>query len=303
MIDNIMIDIIIINESIFLENKKTKEADAIITTIQEKYNEIFKKYPCFSATQVNSFIPTTKSIEQQQFYRNYSNNKKQFHKENESINPFISKKPKELERIILGILNVLNHSNYNKMLTKIRLIKSDNNIAIIINEILQKCSMQIFYINIYMKLLKDIINLCTDQEKKIVFENINLYVNQYIILNEWMNEYIINIDDEYNSFCIKQKQKATLIAKNIMIYNLITLFNLTKNIKDYSMIIINDLKLNIENKNEDCSILLFQMLIFITKTEKKIIKEIGNWDFDYIHSKISSNKFKFIVEEFIALIN
>lgn len=303
-----MTDIIIINESIFLKRKNIIIQEEL-TNIQKKYKEIFIKYPCFSAIQVNSFISTNNKSTDQQFNRSRSNthingynNKKHFYKEDDKINPRISKKPKELEKIILGILNVLNDKNYNKMLTKIRFLKSDNNIAIIINEILDKCSMQIFYVNIYMKLLNDIVNLCTELEKKITFENMNLYINKYIISNEWMNDYIINIEDSYNSLCTNMKKKKTLVAKNIMIYNLIKLFNLDKNIKHYVTILINDLKLNLDNEKEEISIIIFQMIIFITKTEKKLIKEIGILNHKYLYSKILSNKLKFTIEEFLELI-
>lgn len=301
-----MTDIIIINDSIFFD-RKNKIIFEELTNIQKKYKEIFFKYPCFSAIQVNSFIPINKSTEQQynRISRNNYNNKKHFNKDDDKINPRINKKPKELEKIILGILNILNEKNYNKMLTKIRLIKSDNNIGIIIKEILQLCSMQILYVNIYMKLLNDIINLCTEIEKKITFENINLYINNYIISTEWLTDYTINPKDFYDLYCINEKKKTLLISKNIMIYNLVKLFNLDKNIKYYSNLIVNDLKLNLDNKNEEISIFIFQMLIFITKKEKQIIKDIGILDHKYLskilHDKLS-NKLKFTIEEFLILI-
>ena len=104
----------------------------------------------------------------------YNNKKNHFNDERPT---YADRKPKDLNKIILGILNVLNNDNYHKMFTKIRLMKNEHNISKIILEILDKCSIQVFYLNIYMRLIEDIVNICSDIESKIAIEAINKFVN------------------------------------------------------------------------------------------------------------------------------
>lgn len=303
-----MTDIIIINPAQFFEKRLELDKD---TVIFKKYDDIFKKYPCFSNTQINLFVPPKndyssrghelrESFKGNSRYNNYNNKKSHF---NDEKPPYADRKPKDLNKIILGILNVLNNDNYHKMFTKIRLMKNEHNICKIIVEILDKCSIQVFYLNIYMKLIEDIVNVCNDTESKIAVESINKFVNNYIDNTEWMNEYvIIEKEDDYNSFCNIQKLKSLLIAKNMMINRLMTIFNLEKTVEEYGYIIINDLKKTLEQKNENVCILLIQMLIYMLKTVKPLIKKIFDIDHKYIYSRVTGSKTRFVIDEFLAIL-
>lgn len=307
-----MTDIIIINRLQFEEKRSDVDKDS---AIYKKYGSLFLKYQCFSNTYINLFTPPKGNGEFS--YKNTNNNhnhssggrynnnyNKKPHHFIEDRNPFLSKKPKELSKIILGILNVLNNENYNKMIAKIRLLKSDVNIEDIIVEILDKCCLQVFYLNIYMRLVQDIINLCTEAEKKIALASINKYVDNYIDNSEWKNEYIKSENEEdYNAFCGSQKLKSTLIAKNMMANRLMTMFELNRTVNDYALLIINDLKVHLEIKNENVCIILIQMLIYMSKTVKDIIKKLFDIDNVYIYTRVTGSKIKFIIDEFLAIIN
>lgn len=295
-----MTDIIIINHSQFLERRIESDKESVI---YKKYGEIFVKYQCFSNTHINLFTPPKGDFH----FKNNNRYSTNYNKKNNFIedkNPFILKKPKELSKIILGILNVLNDKNYNKMAIKIRLLKSETNIGNIIFEILDKCCLQVFYLNIYMKLLQDIIDVCMDGEKKIALESINKYVDNYIDNSEWKNEYIKKENEEdYNIFCGSQKLKSTLIAKNMMSNRLMTMFELNRTVSDYALLIINDLKVNLDIRNESVCIILIQMLIYMSKTIKDIIKNLFDIDHVYIYSRVNGSKIKFIIDEFLSIIN
>jgi hypothetical protein len=291
-----MTDIIIINPSHFFEKRLELDKE---TSIYKKYDDLFKKYQCFSNTQINLFVPPKNDYSFKGNNR-YNNKKNHFNDERPT---YADRKPKDLNKIILGILNVLNNDNYHKMFTKIRLMKNEHNISKIILEILDKCSIQVFYLNIYMRLIEDIVNICSDIESKIAIEAINKFVNYYIDNSEWMNEYIaIDKDDEYNSFCNSQKLKSLLIAKNMMINRLMTIFNLEKSVEEYGYIIITDLKKTLELKNENVCILLIQMLIYMLKTVKPLVKKIFDIDHKYIYSRVVGSKTKFVIDEFLAIL-
>jgi hypothetical protein len=302
-----MTDIIIINRSQFQE-KRLEEVDKD-SVIYKKYGELFLKYQCFSNTHINLFTPPKGNFS----YKNSGNGNEHHNKYNnyskkphftEDRNSFLSRKPKELSKIILGILNILNNENYNKMVAKIRLLKSETNIGDIIGEILDKCCLQVFYLNIYMRLLQDITNLCTDVEKKISVNSINKYVDNYIDNSEWKNEYIKTVDeDEYNAFCGSQKLKSRLIAKNMMANRLMTMFELNRTVEEYASMIISDLKINLEMKNENVCIILIQMLIYMSKTVKNTIKSLFDIDCVYLYSRVNGCQIKFIIDEFLNIIS
>jgi len=294
-----MTDIIIIKPAQFFEKRLELDKE---TNIFKKYDDLFKKYQCFSNTQINLFVPPKNdySFKGNSRYNNYN---KKIHFNDERPSYADNRKPKDLNKIILGVLNVLNNDNYHKMFTKIRLMKNEHNICKIIVEILDKCSIQVFYLNIYMRLIEDIVNVCNDIESKIAIESINKFVNSYIDNTEWMNEYVvIEKDDDYNSFCNSQKLKSLLIAKNMMVNRLMTIFNLEKSVEEYGYIIVNDLKKTLEQKNENVCIILIQMLIYMLKTVKPLVKKVFDIDHNYIYTRIIGSKTKFVIDEFLAIL-
>jgi len=294
-----MTDIIIINPLQFIEKRPDLNIESVI---YKKYADLFNKYQCFSNTQINLFTPPPRNDYSFKGNSRYNNYNKKSHL-NDDRNTFIDRKPKDLNKVILGILNVLNNDNYEKMFKKIKLLKSEQNIGKIILEVLDKCSIQVFYLNIYMRLIDDIVNTCNEAEKKIALEAINNFVNTYINNSEWLSEYVINNQEEaYNSFCNSQKLKSLLIAKNMMVNRLMTILKLEKTVEEYAIKIINDLKNTLDDKNENVCVIIIQMLIYMIKTVKSLIKSIFNIDPKYMYSKISGSKTKFIIEEFFSLL-
>jgi hypothetical protein len=289
-----MTDIIIINPSEFIERRSNIDIES---SIYIKYEELYKKYSCFSNTQV--ILPRTDYA----FKGNNRYNNKKGHFNDERSNYMEKRPPKELNKIILGILNVLSNDNYDKMFKKIKIIKSESNIGKILLEILDKCSVQVFYLNIYMRLIEDLLDVCNEIEKKTAIEIIDNFVNNYIDNSEWLNEYINDAkDDDYNSFCNSQKLKSLLIAKNMMVNRLMMMFKLEKTVDDYVQIIINDLKKTLDEKNENVCIIIIQMMIYMIKTLKALIKRLFDIDQKYIYTRITGSKTKFIIDEFLPLL-
>jgi len=284
-------DIIIIDKSDFL-NRKPKEINNEV--LFKKYDEIFKKYTCFSSNYINNFINLKNK--NKNIYNNSSYKPNKYYKED---------KKQDLGRIMTNLLNIVNTQNYNKIMKKIQLIKSTENVGIIIKELLDKCCIQIFFLDIYIKLLKDIINISNDNELEIIFHTINSYVNQYIdTIIYKINQCSLLIDGvtEYESFCTNQKMKNILFAKNMIIQQLMFLFKLDKSSSYYINILINDLKDNLKKKNDDNILIIFKMLIQFVKLQKSLIKSLFNIDPEYLYEQISCNKTKFVIEEFISLL-
>lgn len=295
-------DIITINRNVFLE-KKHNEINHI-TKI--KYDDIYKTYQCFTVT---TLIPPPSLVKYHEDNNRIFKNRKRIERKDES---YFTNRKKDIHRTILGIYNVLNHDNYNKMLSKMRLIKNETNISLIVNDLLDKCTIQIFYLNIYIKFLHDIEELCTPQERLIVINCFNTFINDYVSKHEWINEKIIESYSDYNAFCDSQKRKNIIIAKNIILCNLLNLYDdLSISIDDYIIHLVNDLKTLCfaDNKvdNDDCNIILIvQMILDIIKSYKNYNNQVDfqmlKENLDEIKNTISNKKLQFLIEDLAKII-
>lgn len=293
-------EIITINRNVFIEKKINK----INEIIKAKYDDIYKIYQCFTVT---TLIPPSivKYHEDNRVYKN----RKKIEKKEES---YFTNRKKDLHKTVLGIFNILNRDNYNKMLSKMRLIKNEVNIAFIINDLLDKCTIQIFYLNIYIRFLYDIEKLCTPQERLLVVNCFNVFIKDHVNKREWITEKIIESYSDYNAFCDSQKRKNIILAKNKILCNLFNMYNdLDIGIDDYIIQLVNDLKSLCfsDNKvdNDDCNIILIvQMILDIIKSYKQYNNQINfqilQESLDDIKNTISNKKLQFLIEDFAKLI-
>lgn len=171
------------------------------TKLEEKYNNLYSKYECFSDTfqyvKVNKsggFVQHTKSNDYKKLRGCYN---------------------KDFRKTVCGFINKINISNYDIFIAKLRLLLSYDNLKIIINIIINSCIFQDNYINLLVKLLCDLINNSglnggTKLIKDIIIEDYNEFVNK--------NSYKISKNiDELNSldkFIFMQKHKKELLNKN-----------------------------------------------------------------------------------------
>lgn len=305
--DIIMTDIIIINRNVFSDRKATIMVGDII---KSKYEEIYKTFQCFTA---NAFIaPLIINKIHEDNHKGFKGNRNFKQRPERREESYFSNKKKDLHKIVLGIFNVLNHDNYNKMLSKIRFLKNETNIIYIINDLLNKCALQIFYINIYIKFLHDIVTLCTPQERLLVIDCFNTYIKGYIDQSDWINGKIVDSCADYNAFCDSQKRKSIILAKNMILCHLFNLYDeLEFTIEDYINHLINDLKkicfsdAKTDNEEYNC-ILIVQMIIDMIKSFKKynntVDLQILVDSFDDIEKTLNNKKLKFLLEDLAKLI-
>jgi len=205
-----MISSVLINNFLFLKNIETD------INIKEKYKLLFDKFECFS------------NIIQR------NNIKKHHHHHHHISLPNPNKKPKDITRTITGLLNILNNTNYNKIFMKLKLQIQNDNIVYIMNEILNKSVLQIFYLDIYTKLITDIINFFYNKE--LLYEILKNFILSYLCEH---NFDISEENIEYNDFCLNQKKKLGIISTNKLILNIIKCYPHIMDIKVYSRYIDN----------------------------------------------------------------
>ena len=296
-----MTDIIVINRNVFYEKKNG--TCSMMEHIQKKYEEMLKSFTCFTT---NSFTtPLNARAHHTEGYKGGRHG--QLSCRNGKDDSYFHTKKKDLNKIMMGILNVLNHDNYNKMLNRIRLLKTDTNITAIINDILQKCSLQAFYLNIYIKLLHDILSHCTECERNNAIETINTYVKTYIDSREWMQLAVGDSCTEYDAFCDSQKQKSIVIAKNMILCELFKRFDLHMKQDEYIESLENSLDslcqssiCREDSMHEEKAVVIVQMVTYLVRsnhskkqtTFQTLIHKSEAWQ-----ETVISKKLKFLLED------
>jgi hypothetical protein len=268
-----MTDIIIILPSIFNIIKSDIE---INEKIKKKYVDIYAKYACFS--QILLPPPSTALPHKHPIRKIYNTRPIRI------IN---------LKKQILGILNIINESNYLKLFNRLKLIITSDNITYIITELLQKCALQIFYVDIFIKLFINIYEFIQKDDKQIVINIINKYVYDFIEKKEYIlvEDVIIKNNTKYDDFCASQKHKALINAKNLIIIYLFKYKLIELSEHDYFTFIVNELN-KCENESE------IELLLNVVLTIQKYRPAIRlNINFKDILNKTSNKKIKFMIND------
>jgi hypothetical protein len=281
--------------------------DRVRSDLKQKYDDLCAKYTCF--TQVVAPPATTSTSHAPRRGNGHaSNNYAKTHRigqhhggqhhnggYNHGHNP--NRKPRDIHRTIMGIFNVLNKSNYGKLLTKVRLMKTESNIGMIMNGLLDTCVLQIFYLGIYMDFLSNIVENSCEAEKDIIMKTIENCIETFAREKAWLHQDDQANDASYEAFCDHQKARNTIVAKNMMVIELVHLFPDIKcsfTAKSHVDNLRQDLLSALENGQNEHAILALHMLTYIIKT-----KRVENTFMDMI-SRVPSNvtnKIRFMIED------
>jgi hypothetical protein len=272
-------DILTVPPSDFFRRKDCA-GDDLLTN---KYKEFFTQYNCFSDAAVIVIQP---SIKQHNASQHLQQQKKIFAKPREN---------KSIKKHILGILNVINNDNYTKMLIKTKILLNSTNLKEIFTEILEKCTLQIFYLNIYFNLINDILVSLNETDKQSVKSIINDFFKGYLD-----NQYILGIEktgDAYHDFCMVQKNKMIILSKNLMLLEFIKntdYINVT-NLQTYSEMIFSAFLSHID-QNIDVADTLLQVMLELSKCGIK-------FDESQLVEINTIQKIKFIIDDILTIQN
>lgn len=276
-----MTDIIIIIPSQFNSVKDTINACENIT---KKYNDLYEKYECFSATS-QQMLPVFQPNKNTRITSSTTSRSTI----TRSIKTTLIKAPL-IKRQMIGYLNIINEENYNKIFNKIRLLINSNNIQYITSELLIKSTLQIYYIHIFIKLLNNILDVCDTIERGIVFDTLNQYVTKFIVEKEY-KELPQKLENAYDYYCSLQKHKSKINAKNIIILESIKMNLIEIKIDNYISYILEELN---ESDNYDVIEILLQLIIEIKKYYNEYPIIINK---ERLLSLSDSQRIKFILEK------
>jgi hypothetical protein len=279
-----MFEIVTINKADLLKRKsnvgKCQEIDI-------RYNDLFTKLDCF---QSNYMIPASKLV------KNGKEEHKRYHYSSRVMPIGNMINNKSTTKRLTSILNVLNEANYDKQAHKVFFLMKDEDIIQMTQLILDTCTMQVFYINLFIKLLLDI---SKTEHKKKVKNTINKFVEDF-----WDGKYMDLISpsgefSKYDIFCFKQKHKTMCVSRGMVVLHL-----LQKNMVDSNTIsLINFIKrqfLHIdENNSEDMRNHAIDIMLQILVEAKSILKlDPTETGIDFTRY-ITDNKTRFLCESLL----
>lgn len=278
-----MADIIVISPKMFLEQKQNQIKDSIL----KKYQEIFTRHTCFSLIKSDS-IP---------FHCNTSRNSQFFKR---PIVTTVAIKKKDPRKVFVGILNVINKTNYSKILTRIKKdFISPQDISYTIQTIIKTCYKDTFYLQIHIQLLHDIISYLKEGVE-IIYKILQEFADEFQAKKEWTK---LSIEDQgkgYLEFCDKQKWKGLIISKNIVLMEFVKHFKLNIDVIKHTQTLENDLLELLNEDDQDGITVVITMLIDIAKINIIYVKDIQIGE---LFSLVSSKKNIFILEDLARFIN
>lgn len=204
-----MTDIIVISPTAFDVVKKSISID---TSIKTKYDQIFEKYECFFKTNIGP-----KNVDVKHNKYNHQARKDSYHTVEAAASKPRPKKQRTLNQEILGLLNILNKSNYPKVLSKFRLLSTKENISFLIEEILNKCCLQIVYVNFYTQLLVDLIDMSGYSSQ--IIKAVEVFYKS-LLESDYVMFCCESSKEDYDAFCLEQKHKQLVKARNNLILTL-----------------------------------------------------------------------------------
>ena len=277
-----MTDIIVISPQTFLEQKKS-EANA---NILKKYQEIYAKNACFTSVKYEPSV--------------FHQNTKSSHFTKKQTVAFPPIKKKDPNKAFTGIMNVINTTNYPKVLIRIKLIISSSyNLSTMIKTIIKTCCRDTFYLQIHLKLLTDIIAYVKDDTEKI-YTIIQEFTDEFIAEKEWTKLSVEYQGKGYIEFCDKQKWKSAIISKNIVLLEFMNHFHIKLDVHKYTKMLEEDLLHLLNEDDQDGITVVITMLIDIAKVKSSYVKDI---DINNLFTLVSSKKNLFILEELSGFVN
>lgn len=183
-------DIIVINPVEFYNNKR--QDFTINLRLKEKFDSI-------------------------QIYNKYVNNKQSSYHKNAKFCKRNNIIVKCYKKELISLLNKLNISNYNSIITQIKSITTIDNVAYIVNTILTNIPNDKSYIKCYIDVIIDLKN--DNNYTEIINDLIEEYFNTSIEnINNVVDDLTILFNSvDYNDFCMFNKKKNNLINTTIVI--------------------------------------------------------------------------------------
>ena len=276
-----MVEVVTFSKNNFMKKKVEVTKDP---NLDAKYRDLFMNLDCF---QSSFTIPVSKLLKMKDDsrFQNFSKGTK-----NVLINN------KSTTKRLTSILNIINEANYVNQAHKVFFLMKDEEIIHMTQLILDTCTIQVFYINLFIRLLSDLMK--TEHHIK-VKNTINQFAKDFWD-GKFMEMKSPNVGNQYDIFCSLQKHKTLCIARGVVVLHLLNDKMIDGDISEFDDFLRKQFK-NIDQKVEDdqTRINTIDIILQIMIDAKNIL----GWDpkgvrvnFD---SYITNNKTRFLCESLL----
>ncbi len=205
-----------------------------------------------------------------------------------------------MRRQLKGLLNRINKNNFNKILSKVKLLVQDDTISTISDVILDTACCQVFYIDIFYHLLTEVRSVASDLGKSLVDEQINKFINDYINDEQYLYKGS-GCENKYHEFCLLQKHKSLATSRNLVVVELIknnhSIDWCIQAYCDNLLHTISNLEYNIYNENIENNIDIIISIIKDLKVRDPSVR-ITQASIDNLKTMLhDSQRLRFIVED------
>jgi uncharacterized protein YggL (DUF469 family) len=206
---------------------------------------------------------------------------------------------------VKSILNVINESNFQKQVNKLKFVIQEDNIDTIMDVIINNAVLQVFYVNIFINLIRElletnfknqVLNALDDFVSKLIF-NGGMKFDRSTIENTNLSK--------YEHFCIQQKHKVTVISKALFIIHLMKNNMTTYTLEPLTDHLINNLMLASKECNADCEMndLDVDIILHILLDIKKSFGWEYTGDKSFFAQYTANKKIHFLIERLINPLN
>lgn len=269
-------NIIIIPVDIFLQRKENYEKSSCI---KSKYDAMHAKYECF--LKANNL-----------YFHKYNKNDQLLKKRNYSERP-----QREPKKTLQSLWNILNESNYQKITHKLKFLINEENLVHVVTDLLKNSIIHSTYRKYFLLILSDVL---ANNNKEVVLRTIHDFYNDYIGHRKYELP-VVDVENDYDLFCRKQKHKQTVINTNKLFMDIAE--TIPELEIDISGAYVDMLFVNLEKEKDDefyIDLYLNIMIDCVTKYKDSFIKKSVVLN-EVLKDNVSM-KNKFMIEKFNTLL-
>jgi hypothetical protein len=129
-----------------------------------------------------------------------------------------------VRRKLKGYLNIINRENFSKISKKVKMLVSKEALQIIVEDVLETSCMQVFYVDIFDKLINEILACAPESFRPDAYVVIDKFIDDFIVEQKYVyKESLIKDCCENNQLGVReqQKHKAIVTSRNIVVIELL----------------------------------------------------------------------------------
>ena len=242
--------------------------------IEQKYDNLFKQYECFLTT-INIY---------------YHKNSKQ--PEKKKSNYYQERPLKDSKKSFQCFWNILNESNYQKILHKLKFQVNDDNIKAISDDIIKNAIIHNSYRRYFIIILKELLNMT---KTSLVIDTLEAYFQKYIQHELYIYKADDTIQTSYDTFCEQQKHKQKTLSTNTLLIDIVrSIPTINLDIHKYISKILQNLQTNLDDEYH-VDMYLNMVMDLMQYYNDYIYHQMVKWDI--MVDDIQSLKNKFLVEK------